>query len=115
MQAASRRELTLVAEAGDLEVFERIDITIAIAVAVGTARTVGAAAGARLAVLRLLLVLRSLLLRGDLFVGRAFVKRDRRVYLSTTAEDLDRCRVARMALVERRDKVGVRGNFRAVE
>ena len=43
MQAASRRELTLVAEAGDLEVFERIDVTIAIAVAI---RSVGIAAGA---------------------------------------------------------------------
>ena len=46
MQAASRRELALVAEAGDLEVFERIDITIAIAVAI---RSVGIAAGAGLA------------------------------------------------------------------
>ena len=54
MQAASRRELALVAEAGDLEVFERIDVAIAVAVTAGAiraARTVGAAAGAGLAVL----------------------------------------------------------------
>ena len=54
MQAASRRELALVAEAGDLEVFERVDVAIAVAVTAGAiraARTVGAAAGAGLAVL----------------------------------------------------------------
>ncbi len=39
------------AEAGDLEVFERIDVSIAVAVTVRAARTVGAAAGAGLAVL----------------------------------------------------------------
>ena len=77
MQAASRRELALVSEAGDLEVFERVDVAIAVAVTAGAiraARTVGAAAGAGLAILRLLLVLRSLLLRGDLFIGRAFAE-----------------------------------------
>ena len=51
MQAASRRELALVSEAGDLEVFKRVDVSITVAIAVGTARTVGAAAGAGLAVL----------------------------------------------------------------
>ena len=38
MQAASRRELALVAEAGDLEVFKRVDVSITVAVAVGAIR-----------------------------------------------------------------------------